>query len=56
MKPSNVTKENSEILRKQYHAEFQMLNKKPQKLTFEIGDKVRISKYKHIFKKGYSPN
>ena len=56
MEPSNVTKENSEILRKRYDANFQMLNKKPQKIKFKIGDKVRISKYKHIFEKGYSPN
>ena len=27
--------------------------KKPK---FKVGDKVRISKYKHIFEKGYTPN
>ena len=30
---------------------------KPGKLKFQIGDEVRISKYKrHVFDKGYSPN
>jgi len=29
---------------------------KIKKSTFKIGDKVRISKYKHIFNKGYTPN
>lgn len=27
-----------------------------RKIKFKIGDKVRISKYKHIFEKGYTPN
>ena len=35
----------------EYNEDF---NKKDSK--FEIGDRVRISKYKNIFAKGYSPN
>jgi len=27
----------------------------PEKPKFSVGDKVRISKYKHIFEKGYTP-
>ncbi|XP_034944947.1 uncharacterized protein [Chelonus insularis] len=27
-----------------------------KKNKFKVGDKVRISKYKHIFDKGYTPN
>ena len=29
---------------------------KPVKFKFQVADKVRISKYKHIFEKGYLPN
>jgi len=29
---------------------------KPVDFKFEVGDKVRIAQYKHIFKKGYLPN
>ena len=28
----------------------------PVKIKFKIGDKVRISKYKRVFEKGYTPN
>lgn len=28
----------------------------PQKIRFNVGDYVRLSKYKHVFEKGYTPN
>ena len=47
MKPKNVS--DSSFV--EYNEEF---NKKDPK--FKIGDNVRISKYKNIFAKGYTPN
>ena len=32
---------------------FQIRNQKPK---FKVGEKVRISKFKHVFEKGYTPN
>ena len=47
MKPTEVTDD--------YYAEYnEVLNKKDRK--FKVGDNVRISKYKNIFAKGYTPN
>lgn len=34
----------------------QIIKTKRKKSKFKVGDKVRISKYKHIFEKGYTPN
>ena len=46
-KPINVTDD--------YYAEYnENPNKKDPK--FKVGDNVRISKYKNIFAKGYTPN
>ena len=47
MRPINVTDDS--------HAEYNKdFNKKDPK--FKVGDHVRISKYKNIFAKGYTPN
>ena len=46
MKPIDV-KDNTYI-------DFKMINDKDPK--FKVGDHVRISKYKNIFAKGYTPN
>ena len=47
MKPINVTDDS--------HAEYnEDFNEKDAK--FKVGDHVRISKYKNIFPKGYTPN
>lgn len=32
------------------------LPKKKTRNKFKVGDYVRISKYKHVFEKGYTPN
>jgi transposase InsO family protein len=49
--PIDVTSENEdEIARRQYPP------KPPLKYRYEIGDRVRIAKYKHVFQKGYLPN
>ena len=52
MKPKDVTKKHEKmLLRKVYHHPYM-----PKKYKFQVGDKVRISKYKHIFSKGFFPN
>ena len=47
MKPINV-KDNTYI-----NTAKEINNKDPK---FKVGDRVRISKYKNIFAKGYTPN
>ena len=52
MKPKDVTTANVETL-------IQRLSQNNRRRTvpkFNIGDKVRVSKNKHVFKKGYTPN
>jgi transposase InsO family protein len=49
--PIDVTSENEdEIARRQYPP------KPPFKYRYDVGDRVRIVKYKHVFQKGYLPN
>jgi len=52
MSPSNVNSCNEkQILQKSYkHLKIFLASK------FRKGDHVRISKYKHVFEKGYTPN
>lgn len=54
MKPNEVNENNEQhLLNTVYHK--QHINS-IVKSKFKIGDSVRISKYKHIFEKGYTPN
>ena len=49
--PIDVTPENEdEIARRQYPP------KPPLTYRYDVGDRVRIAKYKHVFQKGYLPN
>ena len=48
MAPNEVTFENAQIVARRLFPE-----KPPPKWKFNIGDKVRISRYKNIFRKGY---
>ena len=49
--PVDVTPENEdEVARQQYPP------KPPLKYRYDIGDRVRIAKYKHVFQKGYLSN
>ena len=52
MKPKDVTKSNEMQVRTRF-AYKSVPVKKPK---FKLGDKVRISKSKHVFEKGYTPN
>lgn len=56
MKPTQVNKDNeATVLERIKRSTKPRLDKKPPN-KFSIGDKVRISKYKQIFTKGYLPN
>lgn len=52
MKPKNVSILNEKKLLQTVYSKIKIL----PKAKFKIGEKVRISKYKHIFEKGYTPN
>ena len=51
MKPKDVTKSCESSVRQKFATV--MLKKKPK---FHVGDKVRMSKVKQVFEKGYTPN
>lgn len=53
MKPNDVKVVNSSKVFKKL---LPKINKKIVKNKFKVGDSVRISKYKHIFTKGYQPS
>lgn len=52
MRPNEVNKTNEENLLKTCYNHLKIFNKP----KFKVGDNVRISKYKHVFEKGYTPN
>ena len=52
MKPVDV-KDNTYIDSMELHSSKEVNDKDPK---FKVGDHVRISKYKNIFAKGYTPN
>lgn len=52
MKPADVNKDNEKSLLKTAYNRIKIFPKP----KFRVGDKVRISKYKHLFEKGYTPN
>ena len=54
MKPNKVNKANSKYVHRNL---VKSTNKKHSKSNkYKVGDTVRISKYKHIFAKSYTPN
>ena len=52
MTPNQVSSENEEFIRERLYGE----KKRPAKWRYILGDKVRISKARIAFKKGYLPN
>ncbi|XP_074109311.1 uncharacterized protein LOC141534070 [Cotesia typhae] len=52
MKPVDVTAAQEARLLENIYQPLQVKSKQ----KFKVGDKVRISKYKHVFDKGYTPN
>lgn len=56
MKPVDVNKRNEKLVSDRIKEQtYPAKDKKPPK-TFQLGDRVRISKFKNIFSKGYLPN
>ncbi|XP_043468124.1 uncharacterized protein LOC122502243 [Leptopilina heterotoma] len=53
MKPKDVTLEDVEILKERISKLRKIPLRRPK---YKIGDKVRGSKYKNVFEKGYTPN
>ena len=52
MKPKDVTKKHeAELLEKVYHRGYKQV-----KYKFNVGDSVKISKFIHVFSKGYTAN
>lgn len=57
MKPIDVNEKNEHnLLKTVYNYDTLSNQKKRVKTKFKIGDFVRMSKYKHVFSKGYTPN
>lgn len=54
MKPIDVNQENAKILKNNIYLRQNNTNDKRKK--FKVNENVRISKYKHVFEKGYIPN
>ena len=54
MAPKDVNDDN--ILTVYYNAYHDKRNIKPPKQIYKVGNYVRISKYKHVFEKGYENN
>jgi len=52
MKPKDVTPANADQLKRIYQRR-PITTSKPK---FKVGDHVRVSKYKHLFEKGFTPN
>lgn len=52
-KPSKVTKKNEKDILNSAYTHLKILD---MKTKFKVGDHVRISKYRHAFSKGYTPN
>lgn len=55
MKPNQVNKENEQLLLNTVY-NYKHTIPSGNKPKFKIGDPVRLSKYKHCFEKGYTPN
>ena len=56
MKPKDVSKQNVTKTLFNAYKKFKVKTLRRNKQKFEIGDKVKIRKFKHGFEKGYTPN
>ena len=56
MKPKDVTKKMKKTILFNVYKKFKVKTLRKIKQKFKIGDKVRISKFKYVFKKDYTPN
>ena len=53
MKPKDVTAEDEEELMQRFKKQRKIPSRKPK---FKVGDRVRVSKHKHVFEKEYTAN
>lgn len=56
MKPNEVTRANSKRLYRHVYSQLKNIKSRIHDKKFDVGQKVRISKFKHIFEKGYMPS
>lgn len=56
MKPNEVNKKNERHLMRTVYNSDAIWSEKKKRTKFKLGDLVRMSKYKHVFSKGYTPN
>jgi hypothetical protein len=56
MKPVDVNSENDSDVRERLYGEHLSIDASTVKYKFKVGDKVRVSKLKNVFEKGYFPN
>lgn len=54
MKPKDVSAQNEKEILRNVYGNFKV--NRTHKINFKVGDTVRISKHKHVFEKGYTPN
>ncbi|XP_015123245.1 uncharacterized protein LOC107045463 [Diachasma alloeum] len=54
MKPIDVSADHEKYLLRHVYGKFHV--NRTKKVKFKVGERVRISKYKNIFEKGYTPN
>ncbi|XP_015124991.1 uncharacterized protein LOC107046796 [Diachasma alloeum] len=54
MKPKDVTAAHENYLLR--HVYGKLKAPRTKRIKFKVGDKVRVSKYKNVFEKGYTPN
>ncbi|XP_015123443.1 uncharacterized protein LOC107045636 [Diachasma alloeum] len=54
MKPIDVSADHEKYLLRDVSGKFYV--NRTKKVEFKVGDRVRISKYKNVFEKGYTPN
>lgn len=56
MAPIEVNKRNEHIVKQNINSNRQHYKNVDKRIQFKVGDRVRISKYKKVFAKGYLPN
>ena len=56
MKPKDVKNDNKRVYINEYNEKDTTKSSSSERSRFKVGDRVRISKFKNIFAKGYTPN
>ena len=56
MKPIDVKNDNKKVYIDEHNEKDTTKSSSSERSRFKVGDRVRISKFKNIFAKGYTPN